>query len=154
MKRATSLPIVLTRAFVIFLALAAAIARAEDRPASAPEPAPAAVWPPGLVQEGLSQAGAKGFLDATGTRVYGFVETGFTGRLTGGQEPLPGRLLDSRQVNDLRLNHAKEYLRATDEPVARIAEAVGFENASYFIRRFKRHEGVTPAVYRRRWQQE
>ena len=57
-------------------------------------------------------------------------------------------------LNDLRLNHAKEFLRATDEPVARIAEAVGFENASYFIRRFKRHEGVTPAVYRRRWQQE
>jgi AraC-like DNA-binding protein len=56
-------------------------------------------------------------------------------------------------LNDLRLNHAKEFLRATDEPVARIAEAVGFENASYFIRRFKRHEGVTPAVYRRRWQQ-
>jgi len=57
-------------------------------------------------------------------------------------------------LNALRLNHAKEYLRATDEPVARIAEAVGFENASYFIRRFKRHEGVTPAVYRRRWLQE
>jgi Putative beta-barrel porin-2, OmpL-like. bbp2 len=104
MKRATSLPIVLTRAFVIFLALAAAIARAEDRPVAATEPAPAPVWPPGLVQEGLSQAGAKGFLDATGTRVYGFVETGFTGRLTGGQEPLPGRLLDARRVNDLRFN--------------------------------------------------
>jgi hypothetical protein len=57
-----------------------------------------------LVQEGLSVAGGKQFFDATGLRLYGHVETGFTGRLMGGQDPLPGRLIDARRVNDLRLN--------------------------------------------------
>jgi AraC-like DNA-binding protein len=33
-----------------------------------------------------------------------------------------------------------------------VAEDVGLENVSYFIKRFRLQEGVTPAVYRKRWQ--
>jgi AraC-like DNA-binding protein len=55
-------------------------------------------------------------------------------------------------LTDLRLDHAKELLRATDQPVGRVAEDVGLENVSYFIKRFRLQEGVTPAVYRKRWQ--
>jgi hypothetical protein len=73
-------------------------------PAPATEPAAEAAWPPGLLTDGLKQAGGKDFLDATGIRAYGFVETGFTGRLTGGQEVLPGRLMEARRVNNLRLH--------------------------------------------------
>lgn len=68
------------------------------------QPAPPAAWPPGLLQAGLNSTGAKGFFDVTGLRTYGHVESSFTGRLIGGQDPLPGRLLDARRVNDLRLN--------------------------------------------------
>jgi hypothetical protein len=70
----------------------------------APTTQPAAVYPPGLLQEGLSAAGCKNFFDATGLRVYGHVETGFTGDLIGGQKLLPGRLFDARRVDDLRFN--------------------------------------------------
>ena len=78
-------------------------ATAASEPASEPAEE-AAAWPPGLLMEGLDAIGAKKAMDSVGLRAYGFVETGFTGRLTGGQEPLPGRLLDARRVNNLRLN--------------------------------------------------
>ena len=51
-----------------------------------------------------------------------------------------------------RLNHAKELLRATDAPIKLIAEQVGVENVSHFIKMFRRSEGTTPNVYRRHWQ--
>lgn len=73
--------------------------------ASAPAEEPAAAsWPPGLLMDGLDAIGFKKAMDAMGLRAYGSVETSFTGRLTGGQEPLPGRLLDARRVNNLRFN--------------------------------------------------
>src|ERR1017187_1966320 len=75
--------------------------------ATAPSPTSAPAeesWPPGLLQKGLSAAGGKGFFDVTGLRTYGYVESGFTGRLMGGQNFLPGRVYDARRVNDLRLN--------------------------------------------------
>ena len=55
-------------------------------------------------------------------------------------------------LTDLRLDRAKELLRATDQPVGRVAEDVGLDNVSYFIKRFRIQEGVTPAIYRKRWQ--
>lgn len=48
----------------------------------------------------------------------------------------------------LRLNHAKEYLRTTDHPVSQIACDVGIQNVSHFISLFKKQEGATPMVYR------
>lgn len=48
----------------------------------------------------------------------------------------------------LRLNHAKEFLRQTDHPVSQIACDVGIQNVSHFINLFKKQEGTTPMVYR------
>jgi hypothetical protein len=61
-------------------------------------------WPPGLIMDGLTAVGVGQPMQDFGFRIYGFVETGFTGRLTGGQDPLPLRGFEARRVNDLRLN--------------------------------------------------
>lgn len=54
-------------------------------------------------------------------------------------------------LSSLRVNHAKELLRATDLPVSVIAERVGMENVSYFISVFHKQENVTPQKYRASW---
>lgn len=50
-----------------------------------------------------------------------------------------------------RLAHAKNLLRFSDESVESIAVTSGFQNASYFIKVFKKYEGMTPLEYRRKW---
>lgn len=47
-----------------------------------------------------------------------------------------------------RMSQACHMLVDTDIPVARIAEAVGYSNANYFVRYFKQHNGMTPGTYR------
>lgn len=47
-----------------------------------------------------------------------------------------------------RMQKAKELLCGTFTPVSEVAEMVGIDNTSYFIKQFKRREGVTPAKYR------
>ena len=47
-----------------------------------------------------------------------------------------------------RMLKAKELLCSSFLPVNEIAESVGIDNTSYFIKQFKRREGVTPAKYR------
>ena len=47
-----------------------------------------------------------------------------------------------------RLERAKEMLRDTTKPVLEISLDCGFDNVSYFIRQFKKEEGVTPREYR------
>lgn len=49
-----------------------------------------------------------------------------------------------------RLERAKEMLRDTTKPVLEVSMDCGFENVSYFIRQFKKMEGVTPRAYRER----
>jgi len=61
-----------------------------------------AAWPPGLLMEGLDAIGARKPLDDWGFRIWGFNETGFTGRLTGGQDTLPLRAFEARRPNNLR----------------------------------------------------
>ncbi len=48
-----------------------------------------------------------------------------------------------------RLNRARELLEFTQEPIATIARAVGFDNPFYFTLRFKRHGGESPRAFRR-----
>lgn len=67
----------------------------------------AASWPPGLIMQGLKACHASDGLDALGLRIWGFVETGFVGRLTTGQNPLPGRAFDARRPDTLRLNQLR-----------------------------------------------
>lgn len=50
-----------------------------------------------------------------------------------------------------RLAHAKKLLRFSDDSVENIAATSGFQTASYFIKVFKKYEGMTPLEYRRKW---
>ncbi|MBD2845591.1 AraC family transcriptional regulator [Paenibacillus sp. IB182496] len=50
----------------------------------------------------------------------------------------------------IRIRKAKELLlREPDAEVKRVAASVGYEHPSYFIKRFKQLEGVTPVLFRR-----
>ncbi|SHF00764.1 response regulator transcription factor [Clostridium fallax] len=51
-------------------------------------------------------------------------------------------------VNNVKINKAKEILELTDTPILNLALDLGFEDCGYFIRVFKRLEGVTPKKYR------
>jgi len=54
-------------------------------------------------------------------------------------------------IHTLRLEEAKQMLEATDEPVEAIAWEVGYQDASFFARLFRRRVSLTPAQYRRRF---
>lgn len=51
-------------------------------------------------------------------------------------------------INTLRINHAKELIRCTEESFTAIAAKVGFSNVYYFSRMFKKKAGCTPSEYR------
>ncbi|WP_248925904.1 helix-turn-helix transcriptional regulator [Paenibacillus hamazuiensis] len=50
-----------------------------------------------------------------------------------------------------RITAAKELLQFTDQPVAQIAEQVGFDHVSHFINMFKKQEQLTPLAFRKKW---
>lgn len=52
-------------------------------------------------------------------------------------------------VTCLRLNHARQLLQQTDDPLAEVARAVGYSDQFYFSRVFKERTGLTPSAYRR-----
>lgn len=52
-------------------------------------------------------------------------------------------------VQGLRIEEAKRLLESADLPTDEIAAAVGYENAAFFRRIFKRSTGLSPAAYRR-----
>ena len=52
-------------------------------------------------------------------------------------------------VNRRKVERAKELLRGTPDSVSAIAAALGFMDVSYFVKLFKRFEGVTPLAYRK-----
>jgi len=54
-------------------------------------------------------------------------------------------------VHTLRLEESKQLLEATDMAVEAVANEVGYEDASFFGRLFRRKVGITPAQYRRRF---
>jgi len=54
-------------------------------------------------------------------------------------------------IHTLRLEDAKQLLEAGDAPVEAIANEVGYEDASFFNRLFRREVGMTPAQYRRKF---
>jgi transcriptional regulator GlxA family with amidase domain len=55
-------------------------------------------------------------------------------------------------VQRLRVEDAKRRLERTDTPVDEISWQVGYEDAAFFRRLFKRVTGLTPGAYRRRFQ--
>ena len=54
-------------------------------------------------------------------------------------------------VHTLRLEEAKQMLETGDLPVEAIAIEVGYEDASFFRRLFRRKVGLSPSDYRRRF---
>jgi transcriptional regulator GlxA family with amidase domain len=54
-------------------------------------------------------------------------------------------------VHAIRLEQAKQLLETTDETLDKLAERVGYEDATFFSRLFRRKVGLTPAQYRRRF---
>lgn len=55
-------------------------------------------------------------------------------------------------VQRLRVEDAKRRLERTDAPADEVSWQVGYEDAAFFRRLFKRTTGLTPGVYRRRFQ--
>jgi transcriptional regulator GlxA family with amidase domain len=54
-------------------------------------------------------------------------------------------------VHTLRLEEAKQMLEAGDAPVEAVAFEVGYEDAGFFSRLFRRKVNLTPMQYRRRF---
>lgn len=54
-------------------------------------------------------------------------------------------------VHAVRIEEAKQMLEATRLPVEAIAEELGYEDASFFSRLFKREVKLTPSRYRRKF---
>lgn len=54
-------------------------------------------------------------------------------------------------VQALRVEEAKELLETSAEATDAVGRAVGYEDAAFFRRIFKRRTGVTPARYRQRF---
>lgn len=54
----------------------------------------------------------------------------------------------SHYVNQLKIEHAKDLLINTDMPVSNIADKIGFDDCSYFIKVFKKHTTKTPSQFR------
>ena len=49
----------------------------------------------------------------------------------------------------LRMNNAVSLLETTDYNVTEISAIIGYDNALYFSRLFKKHKGVSPSEYRK-----
>jgi len=52
-------------------------------------------------------------------------------------------------MNEIRVDKASELLSSTEEKIIDIALQCGYDNVSYFIKRFKNIKGITPQEYRR-----
>lgn len=54
----------------------------------------------------------------------------------------------SDYIQEQRMKKAKKLLRETDNMISAIASSVGYADANYFTRAFKRETGMTPKKYR------
>lgn len=80
------------------------------------------------------------------TRLSGLAERTFVRRFRAatGMAPLG-------YVHTLRIEEAKQMLESGDATVDAIAREVGYEEPGYLARLFRKHVGLTPAQYRRRF---
>lgn len=79
-------------------------------------------------------------------RLSGLAERSFKRRFQNatGMSPL-------EYVHALRIEEAKQMLESGDEPIEAIAHEVGYENAAFFTRLFRRKVNLSPTEYRRRF---
>ena len=54
----------------------------------------------------------------------------------------------SRYLSEYRIRRAKELLKKCDCTISQVAECVGFTNAFYFSKTFKRQVGISPSQFR------
>jgi two-component system response regulator YesN len=54
----------------------------------------------------------------------------------------------SKYINNTRLERAKDLLRKTNFRIGAVGTRVGITNESYFIKRFREKEGISPLQYR------
>lgn len=54
-------------------------------------------------------------------------------------------------INAKRVSLAKSMLRFTEDSVEQISTQCGFQDDAYFIKVFKKTEGMTPLEYRKKW---
>ncbi|CEO13183.1 PocR ligand-binding domain-containing protein [Paraclostridium sordellii] len=57
----------------------------------------------------------------------------------------------STYISKLKIKWAKNLLKETDMHINEISEELGFSEAGYFIKIFKKYEGVTPSLYRKHY---
>lgn len=55
-----------------------------------------------------------------------------------------------QHIINLRITNAMNLIENTDYNISQIAEAVGYDNPSYFRRLFFKHTGMTPSEYKKR----
>ncbi|MBR5682369.1 MAG: helix-turn-helix transcriptional regulator [Ruminococcus sp.] len=60
----------------------------------------------------------------------------------------------SKDIINSRLDKAAELLKKPEYSINKVAELVGYPNASYFNRQFKNGLGMTPTEFRREWQEK
>lgn len=60
----------------------------------------------------------------------------------------------SHEVVRLRIKHLENMLVESELTMAKIAELCGFGSASHFTQFFKKHAGLTPSDYRKRYKQD
>ena len=56
----------------------------------------------------------------------------------------------SAWIEEAIIQQARLLLRGTDLPLGDIAAKVGIMDQSYFARKFRQHEGMTPSEYRQK----
>ena len=56
----------------------------------------------------------------------------------------------NEEIQQIRIERAKNLLAETDLSVAGVAEALGFSSSNYMIRLFRRKVGISPTAYRSR----
>ncbi len=56
-------------------------------------------------------------------------------------------------MTDLKMAWAKEFLVLSNNSIEKISETLGFNSTSYFIKTFKKHENLTPTLYRKFYRQ-
>lgn len=97
-------------------------------------------------QEWISKRPAIEAPVASMIRISGLPERTFKRRFqkAAGMSPL-------EYVHALRLERAKTLLETTELKLSELAEKVGYEDATFFSRLFRRAVGLTPAEYRRRF---
>ena len=54
-----------------------------------------------------------------------------------------------KYILSIRIRNAQALLETTDYNISNIASMVGYENAFYFSRLFKKQKGLSPAAYRK-----